>query len=40
MNCSDFVRTTVFGLDSGLYNELRDVLVDEYLPLYFAQKMT
>lgn len=38
MSYSGFVQTTVFNLDSALFNELRDVLVDEYLPLHLAQK--
>ncbi len=38
MRYSDFAQTIVFGLDSERFNELRDVLVDEYLPLCLAQK--
>ena len=38
MSYSSFVQTTVLGLDSDLFNELRDVLVDDYLPLAIIQK--
>ena len=38
MSCASFVQTTITNLDTGLFNECRDVLVDEYLPLSLAQK--
>ena len=38
MSCASFVQTTITNLDTGLFNECRDVLVDEYLPLSIAQK--
>ena len=38
MSCASFVQTTITNLDTGLFNECRDVLIDEYLPLSLAQK--
>lgn len=38
MSYSGFMQTTVSNSDSALFNELRDVLVDEYLPLHLAPK--
>ena len=33
-----FIQTTVCGLETKLFNELRDTLADEYLPLHIAKK--
>lgn len=38
MSYSNFVQTTVLNLDAELFNELRDVIIDEYLPLHLAPK--
>lgn len=38
MSCAGFIKTTVTNLDADLFNEMRDILVDDYLPLSLAQK--
>lgn len=38
MDCANLVQTTITNLDMSLFNECRDVLVDEYLPLSLAHK--
>ena len=38
MNCASFVRETITRLEADLFNELRDVLIDDYLPLSLARK--
>ncbi len=38
MSCSDFIKATVLDLETELFNEMRDVIIDEYLPLALARK--
>lgn len=38
MSYSEFIQTTVIDLNATLYKELRDTLIDEYLPVFLVQK--
>lgn len=38
MKCTSFIRTTVLSLNEALFCNLRDALVDNYLPLAIAKK--
>lgn len=38
MECSEFLKETVLDLDDTLFLEMRNILIDDYLPLEMAEK--